>query len=139
MQCLPKMVHKLARLAIQLARASQAHKHAQTGVACRLSSAAAERDLLGHLQPPQSFRVFHSSSCLLDSLNVQVPSMGDSISEGTIAAVLKQQGDSVAEDETIMQIETDKVTIDDRAPKAGKLEAILVRASFQSTDHVMIQ
>ena len=74
----------------------------------------------------QCFRAFHTSSSLLESLNVQVPSMGDSITEGTIAAVLKQQGESVAEDETILQIETDKVTIDVRAPKAGKLEAVLV-------------
>ncbi|KAK9818665.1 hypothetical protein WJX74_000957 [Apatococcus lobatus] len=64
----------------------------------------------------------------MESLNVQVPSMGDSITEGTIASVLKQQGESVAEDETILQIETDKVTIDVRAPKAGKLEAVLVSA-----------
>ena len=62
----------------------------------------------------------------MESLNVQVPSMGDSITEGTIAAVLRQQGESVAEDETILQIETDKVTIDVRAPKAGKLEAVMV-------------
>ncbi|KAK9834936.1 hypothetical protein WJX84_007990 [Apatococcus fuscideae] len=54
--------------------------------------------------------------------------MGDSISEGTIAAVLKQQGDAVSEDETILQIDTDKVTIDVRAPKTGKVEAVLVSA-----------
>ena len=51
---------------------------------------------------------------------------GDSITEGTIAAVLKLEGDSVSEDEAIAQIETDKVTIDVRAPKTGVLESVKV-------------
>lgn len=38
--------------------------------------------------------------------------MGESISEGTVAAILKQPGDAVAEDDVIAQLDTDKVTID---------------------------
>jgi 2-oxoglutarate dehydrogenase E2 component (dihydrolipoamide succinyltransferase) len=38
--------------------------------------------------------------------------MGESITEGTVAAILKQPGDVVVEDEVIAQLETDKVTID---------------------------
>ena len=38
--------------------------------------------------------------------------------------MLKQQGQAVAEDETIAQIETDKVTVDIRAPKAGVLATV---------------
>jgi len=53
--------------------------------------------------------------------------MGDSITEGSIASVLKGVGESVAEDEVIVQIETDKVTIDVRAPKAGVVNAVLVQ------------
>ncbi|KAK9808101.1 hypothetical protein WJX73_006301 [Symbiochloris irregularis] len=53
--------------------------------------------------------------------------MGESISEGTVAAVLKQPGDTVEEDEPILQIETDKVTIDVRSPERGKLENLLVK------------
>ena len=52
--------------------------------------------------------------------------MGDSITEGAIAAVLKQPGDAVAVDEVIAQIETDKVTIDVRAPVAGVVAEVLV-------------
>lgn len=52
--------------------------------------------------------------------------MGESIEEGTISAVLKQEGDSVEMDEAIFQIETDKVTVDVRAPEAGVLKKILV-------------
>ena len=57
--------------------------------------------------------------------------MGESISEGTIAALLKQAGDAVEEDEAIAQIETDKVTIDVRAPEAGRLEEYRVRPALQ--------
>lgn len=43
---------------------------------------------------------------------VSVPSMGESITEGTVATILKQPGDVVVEDEVIAQLETDKVTLD---------------------------
>ena len=43
-----------------------------------------------------------------------------------MAALLKQAGDAVEEDEAIAQIETDKVTLDVRAPKAGRIESYKV-------------
>eukprot|EP01026_Neomeris_dumetosa_P041743 TRINITY_DN3464_c0_g1_i1.p2 TRINITY_DN3464_c0_g1~~TRINITY_DN3464_c0_g1_i1.p2 ORF type:complete len:228 (-),score=21.74 TRINITY_DN3464_c0_g1_i1:350-1033(-) len=58
---------------------------------------------------------------------VLVPRMGESIEEGTIAAILKKQGEQVQEDETLLQIDTDKVTIDVRAPVRGTVEHILVQ------------
>ena len=58
---------------------------------------------------------------------VEVPAMGDSITEGSIAAVLKGPGDAVEVDEVIAQIETDKVTIDVRAPAAGVVVDVLVK------------
>ena len=58
--------------------------------------------------------------------SIKVPSMGESIEEGTISAILKQEGDSVEMDEAIFQIETDKVTVDVRAPEAGVLNRIMV-------------
>ena len=48
--------------------------------------------------------------------------------EGTIASIAKQPGDAVAVDEVLFQIETDKVTMDVRAPESGTIESILVRA-----------
>jgi pyruvate/2-oxoglutarate dehydrogenase complex dihydrolipoamide acyltransferase (E2) component len=60
-------------------------------------------------------------------VDVTVASMGESISEGTVAAVLKAPGDAVAADEVIAQIETDKVTIDVRAPAAGKVTSLEVK------------
>jgi 2-oxoglutarate dehydrogenase E2 component (dihydrolipoamide succinyltransferase) len=50
---------------------------------------------------------------------VAVPGMGDSISEGVIEEFLKQPGEFVEADEIMARIETDKVTVDIPAPKAG--------------------
>lgn len=60
-------------------------------------------------------------------VDVTVASMGESITEGTVAAVLKAPGESVAADEVIAQIETDKVTIDVRAPFSGKISSLEVK------------
>lgn len=73
-----------------------------------------------------SAQAVHTSCWSASSISVTVPPLGESISDGTIASVLKQVGDSVAEDEAIVQIETDKVTVDVRAPQAGVLEKLLV-------------
>ena len=91
-----------------------------------LGSAASLRSSTLH-----SYRPFMASSIVPFSLQVSVPPLGESITDGSIAAILKQPGDSVEEDEPIMQIETDKVTIDVRAPTSGTIEAILV--SFKWT------
>ncbi|KAH7485315.1 hypothetical protein KRP22_006467 [Phytophthora ramorum] len=56
-----------------------------------------------------------------EATDVPVPSMGDSISEGTVVEWLKQPGDAVAEDEVVVVLETDKVSVDVRAPFAGAL------------------
>jgi pyruvate/2-oxoglutarate dehydrogenase complex dihydrolipoamide acyltransferase (E2) component len=46
---------------------------------------------------------------------------------GIIATVLKRSGDAVAENETIAQVETDKVTIDIKAPTEGTILGIVVQ------------
>ncbi|KAG0573517.1 hypothetical protein KC19_VG184300 [Ceratodon purpureus] len=58
---------------------------------------------------------------------VVVPFMGESIEDGSLIAILKKPGDSVAVDEIIAQIETDKVTIDVRSDVAGSIEEILAK------------
>ncbi|KAG3073003.1 Dihydrolipoyllysine-residue succinyltransferase component of 2-oxoglutarate dehydrogenase complex [Phytophthora idaei] len=63
-------------------------------------------------------RAFSSSG---EATDVPVPSMGDSISEGTVVEWLKQPGDAVAEDEVVVVLETDKVSVDVRAPYAGAM------------------
>uniref|UniRef100_A0A061SJ96 dihydrolipoyllysine-residue succinyltransferase n=1 Tax=Tetraselmis sp. GSL018 TaxID=582737 RepID=A0A061SJ96_9CHLO len=74
-------------------------------------------------------RGFRSSISAADEVKVVVPSMGDSISEGTLCALEKQVGDVVREDDVIAQVETDKVTIDVRytMAKPGKVTSIPVK------------
>src|SRR3954466_3118637 len=59
--------------------------------------------------------------------DVQVPTLGESITEGTLAQWLKKPGEVVAEDEAIATLETDKVSVDVPSPVAGVLTEQLVR------------
>ena len=53
------------------------------------------------------------------TVQVVMPAMGDSVSEGTILEWHKQEGDTVSEDETIVEISTDKVDADVPSPATG--------------------
>ena len=55
------------------------------------------------------------------SVDVTVPDMGESVAEGTMGAPLKQAGDAVMRNETIVEIETDKVALEVSAPADGTL------------------
>ncbi len=59
---------------------------------------------------------------------IKVPSLGESVSEATIAKWLKNPGDAVAADEPVAELETDKVTVEVNAPSAGVLSEIRVQA-----------
>ena len=63
-----------------------------------------------------------------------MPAMGESVSEGTILEWAKQPGDEVAEDETIVEISTDKVDAEVPAPAAGTITELLAEAG--DTVHV---
>jgi 2-oxoglutarate dehydrogenase E2 component (dihydrolipoamide succinyltransferase) len=63
-----------------------------------------------------------------------VPTLGESITEATVAKWLKKVGDSVEADEAIVSLETDKVSVDVTSPKAGVITEIL--ASEGSTVQV---
>jgi 2-oxoglutarate dehydrogenase E2 component (dihydrolipoamide succinyltransferase) len=56
---------------------------------------------------------------------ILVPTLGESVTSATIARWLKQEGDAVAADEPLVELETDKVTVEVNAPAAGVLGAIL--------------
>eukprot|EP01083_Nonionella_stella_P158766 517162_1 len=62
---------------------------------------------------------FRQGVRLFSQVIVDVPSLGDSISEGTIIELCKNVGESVKVDDVVMVIETDKVTVDVRAPSEG--------------------
>jgi 2-oxoglutarate dehydrogenase E2 component (dihydrolipoamide succinyltransferase) len=57
---------------------------------------------------------------------VKVPTLGESITEATLGAWLKQPGEAVAQDEPIASLETDKVAIEVNAPAAGTMGRQLV-------------
>jgi 2-oxoglutarate dehydrogenase E2 component (dihydrolipoamide succinyltransferase) len=56
--------------------------------------------------------------------DIRVPTLGESVTEATIGQWFKKVGDVVAADEPVVELETDKVTIEVPAPAAGVLEAI---------------
>ncbi|GAB4538529.1 MAG: 2-oxoglutarate dehydrogenase complex dihydrolipoyllysine-residue succinyltransferase [Roseibium sp.] len=58
---------------------------------------------------------------------IRVPTLGESVSEATIAQWFKKPGDAVAQDEPLVELETDKVTVEVPAPAAGTLESIVVK------------
>lgn len=58
------------------------------------------------------------------STEVRVPTLGESVTEATIGQWFKKVGDAVTADEPIVELETDKVTIEVPAPASGVLEAI---------------
>jgi len=60
------------------------------------------------------------------SIDIKVPSLGESVTEATIARWYKNVGDSVAIDEPLLELETDKVTLEVPAPATGQLNDIKV-------------
>jgi 2-oxoglutarate dehydrogenase E2 component (dihydrolipoamide succinyltransferase) len=62
------------------------------------------------------------------SIEIKVPAMGESVTEATVARWFKKEGESVARDEPVLELETDKVTVEVPAPAAGSIEFISVKA-----------
>ena len=60
------------------------------------------------------------------AIDIVVPELGESVTEGTVGVWLKQIGDAVHADEPLVELETDKATLEISAPKAGVLVEILV-------------
>src|SRR3954447_17633621 len=63
-----------------------------------------------------------------DTLDIVMPAMGESVTEGTILEWAKQPGEPVAEDETIVEISTDKVDAEVPAPATGTITELLASA-----------
>jgi 2-oxoglutarate dehydrogenase E2 component (dihydrolipoamide succinyltransferase) len=60
------------------------------------------------------------------AIEIKVPALGESVTEATVGQWFKQPGDAVAVDEPLVELETDKVTVEVPAPSAGVLAAIKV-------------
>jgi 2-oxoglutarate dehydrogenase E2 component (dihydrolipoamide succinyltransferase) len=61
------------------------------------------------------------------AIELKVPPVGESVSEVQIGEWLKREGDRVERDETVVKIETDKVTVDLPAPSAGVIGRIIAK------------
>ena len=59
------------------------------------------------------------------AIEIKVPSLGESVTEATVAKWLKQPGEAVAVDEPVVELETDKVNVEVPAPAAGTLAEIV--------------
>ncbi len=62
------------------------------------------------------------------TIEIKVPAMGESVTEATVARWFKKEGETVARDEPLLELETDKVTVEVPAPAAGSIESISVQA-----------
>ena len=60
------------------------------------------------------------------AFSVQMPALGESVTEGTVTRWLKQEGDQVAVDEPLLEVSTDKVDTEIPSPAAGVLSRIVV-------------
>ncbi|MES2677692.1 MAG: 2-oxoglutarate dehydrogenase complex dihydrolipoyllysine-residue succinyltransferase [Pseudomonadota bacterium] len=61
------------------------------------------------------------------SIQIKVPALGESVSEAGIAKLYKKVGDSVKADEILVELETDKVTLEVNAPKSGVITSLSVK------------
>ncbi len=59
---------------------------------------------------------------------IKVPALGESVTEATVSKWFKQPGDSVEVDESLCELETDKVTVEVPSPVSGALKSIAVEA-----------
>ena len=61
------------------------------------------------------------------AVSVQMPALGESVTEGTVTRWLKQEGDTVTADEPLLEVSTDKVDTEIPAPASGVLVKIVAR------------
>src|SRR3984957_15147121 len=61
------------------------------------------------------------------SFSVQMPALGESVTEGTVTRWLKQEGDTVELDEPLVEVSTDKVDTEIPSPAAGVLTKIVAQ------------
>ena len=61
------------------------------------------------------------------AISVQMPALGESVTEGTVTRWLKQEGDTVEEDEPLLEVSTDKVDTEIPSPAAGVLTKIVAQ------------
>jgi 2-oxoglutarate dehydrogenase E2 component (dihydrolipoamide succinyltransferase) len=61
------------------------------------------------------------------AISVQMPALGESVTEGTVTRWLKQEGDTVEQDEPLLEVSTDKVDTEIPSPAGGVLQKIVAQ------------
>jgi len=67
------------------------------------------------------------------TVEIKVPAMGESVTEATISKWFKKEGDAVKRDEPLLELETDKVTVEVPSPADGAIESITAKAGATVT------
>src|ERR1700739_1481904 len=62
------------------------------------------------------------------TIEIKVPAMGESVTEATVSKWFKKEGEVVKRDEPLLELETDKVTVEVPSPADGAIESINVQA-----------
>lgn len=62
------------------------------------------------------------------SIEFKLPSIGEGVSSADVAEILVSPGDTIAKDQIVMELETEKAVVELQCPHAGKLESLLVKA-----------
>ena len=83
---------------------------------------------------PRAPRPAGNSNRSGDVMDIKVPAMGESVTEGTLANWLVKPGQAVKQDDPIAEIETDKVAIEVPAPAAGVITEQLVKEGETVSD-----
>ena len=72
------------------------------------------------------------------TVEIKAPAFPESVADGVVSAWYKGQGDSVARDELLVEIETDKVVMEVVAPEPGVIEAIMVAEGETITSEALL-
>src|SRR3954471_18880858 len=62
------------------------------------------------------------------TVEIKVPAIGESVTEATISKWFKKEGEAVKRDEPLLELETDKVTVEVPSPADGAIESISAQA-----------
>ena len=79
----------------------------------------------GEASPAKSETAPAAASSESASVDVMVPTLGESVSEATVSTWFKKVGDTVAQDEMLCELETDKVSVEVPSPAAGTITEII--------------
>ena len=104
----------------------------------RLGSGAAGSPAPAKAEPAAATEATATPSGASETVDVTVPTMGESVAEGTVGSFTKSVGDTVTTGETIAEIETDKVALEVPATADGTLTELLVSEGDSVTPGAVI-